>query len=145
MASGAVQHDLDVRPLTRKKGEIPGFESGIFDADTGLAEILFDAAGDSVEHRDIVQRGLVLTGDQIVTSSNVRDRLAADFAGAACVDMETAALAQVASRNGLPWAALRLTSDAADETFQLDDVLDFGARTAGELFERIIRAAMRAL
>jgi nucleoside phosphorylase len=48
-------------------------------------------------------------------------------------------VAQVAHQNGLPWAAVRVTSDSADETFNLEEVIDFGVNTAGELFAQIIR------
>lgn len=145
VASGAVHHDLDARPLTKRKGEIPGLGRSVFEADPQLAQAFFDAATASVEHPEVVHQGLVLTGDQIVTSRDVRDRLAMEFPGAVCIDMETAAVAQVAHKNGVPWAAVRLISDSADETFDLDEVLEFGAKSAGELFERIIRAVMRGL
>jgi nucleoside phosphorylase len=56
--------------------------------------------------------------------------------------METAAIAQVAYQNGLPWGAVRVMSDSADETFDLDDVIDFGVKTAGELFARIVADAV---
>jgi nucleoside phosphorylase len=57
--------------------------------------------------------------------------------------METAAIAQVALQNGIPWAALRMTSDAADETFNLDEVIGFGVKTAAELFDRIVRGLLK--
>lgn len=143
VASGAIQHDMDARPLTARKGEIPGLGSGLFEADGRLTQHLFHAARESVERPETVRRGMVLTGDQIITAAGVRDRLLAEFPEAACIDMETAAIAQVASQNGLPWAALRVTSDSADETFDLDEVLEFGARTAGELFAKIIAMAVK--
>ncbi|HEX7136589.1 MAG TPA: hypothetical protein VF219_02010, partial [Vicinamibacterales bacterium] len=61
------------------------------------------------------------------------------------VDMETAAVAQVAQQNGLPWGAVRVTSDKADESFDLEDVIDFGVNTAGDLFARIIGDAVTEL
>jgi adenosylhomocysteine nucleosidase len=87
-----------------------------------------------------VTSGLVLTGDQIITSRETRDGLLRDFPEGRCVDMETAAIAQVAHQNDIPWAGMRLTSDAADETFNLDDVLGFGIETAAGLFEQILTA-----
>jgi adenosylhomocysteine nucleosidase len=86
--------------------------------------------------------GLVLTGDQIVTSRAVRDGLAKDFPDGLCIDMETAAIAQVAHQNGVPWSGLRVTSDSADETFDLKGVLGFGVETAANLFEGIIHAVL---
>jgi nucleoside phosphorylase len=59
--------------------------------------------------------------------------------------METAALAQVAHQNGIPWAALRMISDAADEKFNLGEVLGFSVDTAANLFDQIVRAFLKAL
>jgi nucleoside phosphorylase len=59
--------------------------------------------------------------------------------------METAAIAQVARQNGIPWAALRMTSDAADETFNIDKVVGFSVNTAADLFDRVVRALLKAL
>jgi adenosylhomocysteine nucleosidase len=145
VATGAAQHDMDGRPLTAARGVIPGLNLSVFSADASLAAKLLVAAKRSVENPKIVRSGLVLTGDQIVTSRAVRDALAHDFIDALCVDMETAAMAQVAHQNGLPWAAVRVTSDSADETFNLEEVIDFGVNTAGELFARIIREVLDEL
>jgi adenosylhomocysteine nucleosidase len=107
-----------------------------------VTEKLLIAAKRAVENPRIVRTGLVLTGDQIVASRAVRDALSREFPDGVCVDMETAAIAQVAHQNGLPWGAVRVTSDSADETFNLDEVIDFGAQTAGELFARIVGDAV---
>ena len=137
VASGAVQHDMDGRPLTEAKGIIPGLGLSTIAADPALAEKLLIAS--RFESRD-ARAGLVLTGDQIVTSRAVREKLVRDFPEAACIDMETAAVAQVAHQNGLPWSALRVTSDSADETFDLRKVVGFGVTTAANLFDSIIQS-----
>jgi adenosylhomocysteine nucleosidase len=137
VATGAVQHDIDGRPLTDAKGVIPGLGLSILSADPALAEKLLMAA--RFESKD-ARSGLVLTGDQIVTSRAIRDSLVSDFPEAACIDMETAAVAQVAYQNGLPWSALRVLSDSADETFDLRGVIGFGVSTAANLFESIIQS-----
>ncbi len=145
IASGAVQHDMDARPFLPTKGVVPGFESAIFEADPKLSRVLTEAGREAIEHPDAVHTGLVLTGDQIVTSAQMRDRLANEFPDVACIDMETAAVAQVAHQNALPWGAVRITSDAADESFDLEAVFGFGMHTASDLFERIIRGALTRL
>lgn len=145
VASGAVQHDFDARPLASGLGLIPGFGGPIFHADKALTDALLKAARAEVDDAAAVLSGLVLSGDQIIASSAVRDGLLAEFPGAACFDMETAAVAQVAGSNGVAWGGLRVTSDAADETFESDEVLAFGAGAAAELFDRIIRRLMKDL
>jgi adenosylhomocysteine nucleosidase len=145
VASGAVQHDLDARPMTEARAIIPSLGLTVLNADAAVAEKLLVAAKRAVENPRIVRSGLVLTGDLLVMPQSVRDSLARDFPDGVCVDMDTAAVAQVAQQNGLPWGAVRVTSDNADETFNLEDVIDFGVNTAGELFARIIGDAVTDL
>jgi adenosylhomocysteine nucleosidase len=145
VASGALQHDMDARPFTDAKGVIPSLGKTVFSADPTWSEKLRHAAEGVVDNPQIVRSGVVLTGDQIVTSRVIRDGLLAEFPNGACFDMETAAFAQVAYQNGIPWAALRITSDAADENFNLDEVLGFGVDTAADLFDQIVRALLKAL
>ncbi len=143
VASGAVQHDMDARPLTDARGTIPSLGMAVLPADHTLSEKLRQATDSVVENPKVVSSGLVLTGDQIVTSREIRDGVLKEFPEGACFDMETAAIAQVAIQNGIPWAALRMTSDAADESFDLDQVIGFGIDTAAGLFERIVRALLK--
>ena len=140
VASGALQRDMDARPLTNARGMIPSLGITILPADPTWSEKLRQATDSVVKDQRI---GLVLTGDQIVTSRQVRDGLMRDFPEGACFDMETAAIAQVALQNGIPWAALRMTSDAADESFNLDEVIGFGIETAADLFDRVIREFLK--
>ena len=142
VATGAVQHDMDGRPLTEAKGVIPGLGLATIDADPAASEKVLIAA--RLESRD-AHSGLVLTGDQIVTSRSVRDALMRDFPGGVCIDMETAAVAQVARQNGVPWTALRVISDSADETFDLRRVIGLGVSTAAKLFESIIQTVANDL
>lgn len=142
VATGAVQHDIDGRPLTAAKGIVPSLGISTIPADPSVAEKLLMAARLESKH---ARSGLVLTGDQIVTSRKVRDALLAEFPEAACLDMETAAVAQVAYQNSVPWSAVRVTSDSADETFDLRGVMGFGQSTAADLFERIIREVAEEL
>lgn len=137
VATGAAQHDFDGRPLTPARGIIPGLEIAVMHADSSVAEKLLIAARLESKH---ARSGIVVSGDQIITSAKVRDALAHEFADALCVDMETAAVAQVALLNRVPWSGLRVTSDSADETFDLRGVLGFGVSTASDLFERILQS-----
>lgn len=139
VATRALQHDLDARPLTQARGMIPALGIGTIPANPAVSETLLRAARYKSED---AQAGLVLTGDQIVTSRAVRYGLAREFPDAACLDMETASVAQVAYQNDVPWSALRVISDAADETFDLKGIIGFGVDTAANLFESIIQTVV---
>ncbi len=145
VASGAVQHDIDARPLTDARGVVAGLGLSAFPADSTLSDMLQKAAESATGRPGLVGTGVVLTGDQIVASRAARDLITAAFPDGACFDMETAAIAQVAHQNGVPWGGLRITSDSADESFDLDEVMAFGAETAGELFERTILRVLESL
>jgi adenosylhomocysteine nucleosidase len=76
-------------------------------------------------------RARIITGDAFVEcpdhSLRLREGLAGDL-----VDMETGALAQVAVRLGLPWAAIKATTD------------DANGESAGDFEENLLAAAHRA-
>jgi adenosylhomocysteine nucleosidase len=143
VASGAVQHDMDARPFTADRGTIPSLGMAMIPADPAWSEKLRRATESVADNRQIVQSGVVLTGDQVITSREIRDRILGDFPEGACFDMETAAIAQVARQNGVLWAALRMISDAADESFNIEEVVGFGINTAADLFDQVVRALFR--
>lgn len=58
--------------------------------------------------------GWFLTADRPALSAWRRLRLARAYAGSCVADMETASAAAVASRAGVPWAALRAVSDGLE-------------------------------
>ena len=62
------------------------------------------------------QRGLVATGDQFINDQAVLQDLRTALPGLKAVEMEGAAVAQVAEQEGIPWLVLRVISDGADAT-----------------------------
>ena len=80
----------------------------------------------------------IASGDSFVACADAAADLAA--LGAALVDMEVGAVAQVAARLGLPWAAIKVVTDEAND----DSAGDFhanlvrAARTAAREVERLV-------
>jgi len=72
--------------------------------------------------------GWFLTADRPVLSLWRRLRLARAFLGPCVADMETAAVAAVAARAGVPWAALRAVTDQATGTALASFKLHFASQ-----------------
>ena len=66
-----------------------------------------------------VSFGTILTGDQFVNCEQTRKRLFSEFKADA-VEMEGGAVAQVATRFGLPWIVIRCLSDLAGDESHMD-------------------------
>ncbi|MDT8859367.1 5'-methylthioadenosine/adenosylhomocysteine nucleosidase [Alkalihalobacillus sp. MEB130] len=112
ISTSAMQHDLDVTPLGFKKGEIPYFNgSSDFQADETLIQMAVQAAK-ALPDRRIVQ-GRIVSGDQFIADHKYVQSLREEFT-AACVEMEGAAVAQVAAMNDVPFVIIRSMSDKAN-------------------------------
>jgi hypothetical protein len=70
--------------------------------------------------------GTIVTGDQVVFSQEKKEWLHRTFEALA-VEMEGAAVAQVAAANGRPWLVVRAISDQADAStgFDFTPLLDY--------------------
>jgi len=88
------------------------------------------AATGGAPRRPHVHFGAVLTGDQFVACETTRDRLYAEHAALA-VEMEGAAVAQVAASFALPWLVVRAVSDLAGKDSARDFAAFFHAASAG--------------
>jgi adenosylhomocysteine nucleosidase len=115
----AVQHDVDVRALGYEVGQVPD-ESLAWPADPDLhAHAL--AAAEEVAAAEGVRAvsGRIASGDRFVADAAHAAVLRETF-GAACAEMEGAAVAQVCARWGVPHVIVRSVSDAADHAAEVD-------------------------
>lgn len=85
--------------------------------------------------------GTIVTGDTFLNDDNERRRLHESF-GAMAVEMEGAAVAQVAERFGLPWLVVRCLSDlaGADSHLNFPAFLPLAARAAALVLRQAIKA-----
>lgn len=113
----AMYHDLDCGPFGYPFGRVPGLDVTAFPADETLLAYAF-AAGEQVNpgHTKV---GRVATGDQFVAEKALKERIIANTQGL-CTEMEGAAIAQTAYRNGVPFVILRAISDKADNSAEMD-------------------------
>ncbi|MBX6321300.1 MAG: 5'-methylthioadenosine/adenosylhomocysteine nucleosidase [Rhodospirillaceae bacterium] len=99
----------------------------------------FRLAGAAGSRRPVWRFGTVVSGDAFVNDEAMRRRLLAEF-GAQAVEMEGAAVAQVAERYGVPCVVVRCLSDLAGADSHLDIVSFLGAaaREAADVVRRLV-------
>lgn len=142
VAEALLQHDMDASPLF-PRFEVPGSGLSRFPAPPGLstwvAETVTAALGAEALAATVgassnlagqlaalglglptVHRGLVISGDQFLSSAQACAALRAQLPHALAVEMEGAAVAQVCHDFGLPFSVIRTISDRADDSAHLD-------------------------
>lgn len=124
VSTAAVHHDVNATMFGYPICRVPGMDTTAFPADAALIEAALCAA-DAVNPGH-AHKGLVASGDQFIVDPESKQTIIRNT-GAACVEMEGAAIAQTAYRNGVPFVILRAISDKADGS----DFMDYAA------FERI--------
>lgn len=118
ISKDALHHDMDVRVFGYQLGEVPQMGFREFQAD----ERLITLAKESCErvNPDIhAIVGRVVSGDQFISSKDIKDHLIAEFAGD-CAEMEGASIAHGAHLNGIPFVIIRAISDKADDSAEMD-------------------------
>ena len=116
----AIYHDFKCSDLNPAYvvGQVPGLPVKFFPADEMMVDLAEKAA--QMVHRDHVVVGTVASGDQFISDKQVKEQIIAKT-GAYCTEMEGAAIAHAAWRNGIPFVIIRAISDKADDSAQMDD------------------------
>lgn len=149
-----LQHDLDVSPLF-PRWEVPGTGRARFAGDGSLVAALVAGARDVLArpHPELsafgvqapkLHAGLIVSGDRFVSSAAESSALRETLPQALAVDMESAAVAQVAADFARPFAALRSVSDRADDLAHVD-FPRFLTEVAAPFARDIVRSALRHL
>lgn len=135
LANGFVQHDMDASPLFPRH-EVPLYGRSRFATDEELSRRLAQAAqqvlaevgahvgSDAVREFALdaprLHKGLIASGDRFVSTTAESRALQQALPDALAVEMEGAAVAQVCTDYGVPFAALRTISDRADDDAHAD-------------------------
>lgn len=117
VSTDAMYHDFDCTHFGYPYGRVPGMDVTAFPADETLADFAF-AAAEQVNPGH-TRRGRIASGDKFVAEKSVKEQIIA-ATGGLCTEMEGAAIAQTAYRNGVPFVILRAISDKADDSAQMD-------------------------
>ena len=112
----AMYHDFTCSAFGYPDGQVPGMPL-VYDADEKLMAYAFAAAEQiNPGHTKV---GRVASGDQFVSEKARKEKIIA-LTGALCTEMEGAAIAHAAYRNGVPFVILRAISDKADDSADMD-------------------------
>ena len=139
IGSSFVQHDMDCAGvLGIKRFEIPllsltEIPSSLLmqnAAELAALQYLSDDIGCDVVKAELAQlnitkpvvhKGLIASGDQFISSAEKQQELLNELPGLLAVEMEGAAVAQVAHEYDLPFIVIRIISDKAND----DSMIDF--------------------
>lgn len=113
----AMYHDFDCVHFGYPYGKVPGMDTVTFPADETLMAYAFQAA--ETVNPGHTKIGRVASGDQFVADKE-KKAFIIEKTQALCTEMEGAAIAQTACRNGVPFVILRAISDKADDSAEMD-------------------------
>ena len=113
----AMYHDFDCVHFGYPYGKVPGMDVVSFPANETMIKLALEAANGI--HPGHVTVGRVASGDQFVAEQTLKNKIISNTQ-ALCTEMEGAAIAQTAYRNGIPFVILRAISDKADNSAEMD-------------------------
>ena len=116
VSTDAMYHDFDTGHFGYPLGQVPGMPVS-YPADEKMMAYAFAAA--EAVNPSHTRTGRVASGDQFVCSKEQKNRII-EITGAVCTEMEGAAIAHTAYRNGVPFVILRAISDKADDSADMD-------------------------
>ena len=116
ISEDSCQYDMDARAFGHPRGEIPNMDITFFKADPALIALAVAAAQ---ELNAPYRVGRIMTADLGVNSNKLKQELLEEFGGL-CVEMEGAAVGQVAMLNQVPCLVIRSISDKADSNLADD-------------------------
>ena len=149
-ADAVVQHDMDSRPLFPRftlpalnRAQLNPESSWLTWASRALAQA---AQAGELDEFGSPSTGLIATGDRFIGDSAVLDTLREALPGLKAVEMEGAAVAQVAEQEGMPWLVLRVISDGADASAaqSFGDFIQVYDRRAWCLLQALLSRAEQA-
>ena len=118
ISTDLVEHDMDTSIFGDPLGQVPRMDTYSFPADPVLVEKAVEANKEA--NPDIhTFTGRIVSGDQFISSSEVKEKLVNVFQGR-CAEMEGAAIAHAAYLNKVSCVIIRAISDKADNSAEMD-------------------------
>jgi len=114
-----IQHDMDARPLF-KKYEIPALKTIKIKSNESITKWTSSALKNSRKEGSLknfgnIYEGLIATGDKFISKKSDLGNISKEMEDLLAVEMEGAAVAQVAKQENIPFQIIRVISDQANE------------------------------
>ncbi|MGM0900166.1 MAG: 5'-methylthioadenosine/S-adenosylhomocysteine nucleosidase [Bacillota bacterium] len=132
-------HDVDVTAFGYEYGQVPQLPAA-FEAEASLVKVA-ETCAKEIEGIQVV-KGLVTTGDSFISKPEQSEFIKSKFTNLQAVEMEAAAIAQVAYQFGTPFVIIRSLSDIAgkESDVSFDQFLDTAAVNSATLVMKITSA-----
>lgn len=130
-------HDVDATVFGYEYGQVPQMPPA-FIADEKLVDLAFRCAQEISGVQTV--KGLIATGDSFMSDPRRVARVGENFHNVEAVEMEGAAIAQVAFQYGLPFVIIRSLSDIAgkDSAASFEEFLQQAAKNSASLILKIL-------
>lgn len=113
IGSSCVQFDVDTSPIGDPKYMISGINRISIDAEEATVRRAEETAKKLFPNKTVIS-GRIASSDKFIGGENAYLKEEAIGLGAACIEMESGSIAQVALLNNIPYIAVRTISDSAD-------------------------------
>jgi adenosylhomocysteine nucleosidase len=139
ISSEVRHHDVDVTAFGYEYGQVPQLPAS-FLADEKLVAIAESAAKEITEIQ--IVKGAIATGDSFMNDPVRVDFIRTKFDNLQAVEMEAAAIAQVAHQFNVPFVVIRSLSDIAgkESDVSFDQFLDKAALHSASLVMKMVEA-----
>ena len=141
LSTDVLHHDMDATGFGYPLGQIPQMDAFSFQADEQMRKLAKEVC-EEVNPEIRVFEGRVVSGDQFISSKEIKDALIAEF-HPDCTEMEGASIAQAATLNNIPYVVIRAISDKADGSAQ-EDYPTF-EKKAAEHCAKLVQEMMKEL
>ena len=126
ISESVIQHDMDARPLFNKF-VIPALNQDKIRPRKEILDKFYGVLKKKIKESNTfgdLYKGLIATGDMFISEKEKISYLSKEIPSLLAVEMEGAALAQVASQENIDWLIVRVISDGANESAH-DDFSQF--------------------
>ncbi len=119
LSTASIQHDMDASPLY-EKFVIPSLNLKKIKPKSEILEKFYEIISNGIESKKLssfgrIYKGIIATGDMFISDDKKIKNLSQEIPSLLAVEMEGAALAQVAFQENIDWIIIRVISDSANE------------------------------